>query len=91
MEIRQQKGLPVTQEGEEAPGSPPSSLGAFSVGAEGGGVGWWWGLSSWVISHCSQALREGLAGLRNQQKVTGAVLTRVELTGPGGRGFSVEG
>lgn len=50
-----------------------------------------WGLSSWVISHCSQALGEGLAGLRNQRKVTGAVLTRVELTGPGGRGFGVEG
>lgn len=72
------------QEGEEAPDSPPSSLGALSVGAGGGRAGWGLGLSSWVISHCSQALGEGLAGLRNQRKVTGAVLTHGGADAPMG-------
>lgn len=86
MEVRQQEGLPATQqEGEEAQLLPPAVLGP-SVGSGGGGAGGW-GLGSWVISPCSQALGAGPAGLRNQRKVTGAVLTRCGADGPRGPGL----
>lgn len=72
----------MQQEGEEAqllPACPQRSW------APPLGLGL--GLSSWVISPRSQALGEGLAGLRNQRKVTGAVLTRRGADGPRGPGL----
>lgn len=93
MEVRQQEGLPARQqEGEEAQ-LPLPTLGdpgplCWGWGRRGRGLG----LSSWVISPGSQVLGEGPAGLRNQRKVTGAVLTcRRGADGPRGPGLWVGG